>query len=52
METGIPAFSLIGLIKFAFGEDTLQKLRQSYRQQRLAVISHELLVIGKNTNDK
>ncbi len=31
---------LIGLIKFAFGEDTLQRLRQSYRQKQLAVISH------------
>lgn len=31
---------LIGLIKFAFSEDTLQRLRQSYRQKQLAVISH------------
>lgn len=29
--------SLIGEIKFAFGEDTLQKLRESYRQKQLAV---------------
>lgn len=31
---------LIKLIKFAFGEDTLQKLRQSYRHKQLVVISH------------
>lgn len=30
----------IGFIKFAFNEDTLQRLRQSYRQKQLAVISH------------
>ena len=27
---------LIGEIKFAFGEDTLQKLRESYRQKQIA----------------
>ena len=30
----------IGLIKFAFNEDTLQRLRQNYRQKQLVVIGH------------
>jgi hypothetical protein len=28
---------LIGAIKFAFGEDILQQMREGYRQQQLAI---------------